>query len=436
MFNLYTQMCLRMETLPSKLTWLLLTVYFFTTTTAQGKTRVTVTSPVSPVRERGILSVHCHVVDLTDDHEVTISHRADGKTSRLTWGEGVVTNAEDRVFLAIRQLTDGTVVYFLSITDVVRRDGGEYSCKVFNSEDMKELGADSVDIPIQYFPEEPFPLCTPTEAIVVYSGSSLTLNCTSESGHPHVDMEWIRTGTDSSSLSSSSRRVIQDGVAYTELHLTPTYADNEAVFLCQVSSAMFPDRLETCHVGPIIVIPSDEDHKPSPPFGDITDNAVLPTRKSTNHANDINQDWNTREVSSSGGGGASGGSYGGTDCRQLCNLTSDTYNQQTFTWIVATCVAGLSAIVFCLVGIVISIKLYRLPTQSPPDSPDDVGFHPRECIYEDVESRRSADSKVYMALKTSGQPEKNILHHQQQPIGRIGSDHYAITLCRPAPNYT
>ena len=370
-------------------------------TIVYGVTSVVVTSPVSPVRQGGILSVHCHIQDLTDKQEVTILHTPiGGNKNRLTWDEGVVTGAEDRVFLAIRQLNDGSMVHFLSIVEAERQDAGEYSCRVFNTDDMKEVASDTVHIDIQYFPEEPYPLCEPMDSIVVYSGSSIVLNCSSEVGSPPVSMQWIKTGSDKA---SDSDQVINNGISYSELHLRPTMLDNEAVFLCQITSVMFPDKPATCHVGPIMVIPTEEELKDV-----IIKDIITPTRKSVSI-------WKTDDESSP--------SNKNHECDRLCNLVSD---NSTFTWIVATCVSAIIAVIFCIVGVAISIKLYKLPRLQR----DSAKF--KECIYEDVDRRGVVpDNKVYMALKTSShQPfDKTLL-----PPGHPNADHYAITLCRPTPN--
>ena len=376
-------------------------------TIVYGVTRVSVTSPVSPVRQDGILSVHCHVYDLSDTQEVTISHKPHGgKTNRLTWDGGVVADAEDRVFLAIRQLGDGSMVYFLSVVEANRQDAGEYSCRVFESEDMKEVASGYVNIEIQYFPEEPYPLCEPKEQIMVYSGSSVTLNCSSEIGSPAVTMQWIKTGSDQI---SDAEQVERNGITYSELHLMTSSYDNEAVYLCQVTSVMFPDKVQRCHIGPIMVISTEDD--PIEPKHDLNTNQRVVTKPPIPVINPV---LNTREVS-----------HDNSDCEQLCHLTSE---NSTFTWIVATCVAGLIAVIFCIIGIAISIKLYNLPRLHHESDK----FH-RECIYEDVDRRSLPDNKVYMALKTSQRLEKTLL-----PAGSSGvqsGDHYAITLCRPTPNF-
>ena len=66
-------------------------------------TSVIATSPVNPVQEGGILSVHCQVIGLQDDHGAALFRQVKGgKTERLSLNEDVLSTADDDVFIAWR----------------------------------------------------------------------------------------------------------------------------------------------------------------------------------------------------------------------------------------------------------------------------------------------------------------------------------------------
>ena len=75
---------------------------------------IVATSPVNPVKEQGLLTIHCQVRNLDDNHQVTITRRVGDRIQQISVDEDVLGNAVDeRVFLAVRQLLDGSTVYFL-----------------------------------------------------------------------------------------------------------------------------------------------------------------------------------------------------------------------------------------------------------------------------------------------------------------------------------
>lgn len=384
-------------------------------TIATSETRVVTSAPVQPVKEGGILSLHCQISNLAANHYVTISRQLDDELDPeiLSWGDDILGSIGDSFFLAVRQLNDGSIIYFLSIIGVTIRDQGRYSCKVMPSTQDSVVAIDHTDIKVMYFPRDPNPLCTPKQSLTVYAGTPLTLNCTSQSANPAVTMDWSRTGSGSVPKSMTVQR---DGLSYTELRLRASLSDNEAVFLCQITSVAFPGKVKTCHVGPIVVLPNpndlpddDGDDKEGTPGGDNTDENRQPifyppfpvadpfpttavdlfTDKTTgDHQNPI------------------------ADCRDVCS----SFSSPKFFWIVATVVACALAFLFFLMGGTLLWK-YRqanaqqhtyYATNAKAFAPHPHHQHPtREYIYTELESKRGTvvtpsenlGSCVYMSLE-------------------------------------
>ena len=98
---------------------------------------IKVTAPINPVREDAMISIHCQIWNKVEGQEVTMSRKLKGaaRSQRLSWDEKVQNDDDDRIFLAERRLTDGSVVYFLSIIEVTQSDEGTYFCKIVYTEE-------------------------------------------------------------------------------------------------------------------------------------------------------------------------------------------------------------------------------------------------------------------------------------------------------------
>lgn len=383
-----------------------------TNSEATSDTKVVVASaPVHPVKEGAILSVHCQINSLAANNYVTISRQLDGEESPqiLTWGETVLGNIGDNVFLAIRQLNDGSIIYFLSIVGVTIRDQGKYICKVMPSTQDFVVGWDSTFIKIQYFPRDPHPNCTPkTQGLTVYSGTPITLKCTSQTAFPEVALTW-RKGADRVP-ESNVRSMKHNGTSYTELRFRASLSDNEAVFLCQLTSPAFPNKVKSCHVGPITVLPNPNDPSNPGKPGDRPLPTVrlpplfYPTKDPTsiNLYTDSNIE---RDVA---------------DCKEVCS----SFSSPRFFWIAATVVACALAFIFFIMGASLLWKYRQAHAQQQTyyaTSAKPFPAHPREYIYTELDSKRgipnteNIGSCVYMSL------ERRENHDNQTDLARVKS---------------
>ena len=366
--------------------WIIL-VYLIQNTWTTSATKVTLTTPVNPVKEDAMLALHCHIQDLTDSQTVTI-YRGDGE--QLSWGDDILTSADERAYLARRILSDGSVVYFLSIMDIRREDRGSYTCEVLARVDqvLSRIAIDSVDVGVSYFPTEQFPLCEIKAPPVIYSKTRIALNCTSEQGSPDVKLTWKRTRT---SEVVNAEQTNENGISYSVLYLDITLYDNDDMFLCEMKSDLFPDKLGSCHVGPLQVIqnPShaglpDKEQDSDP--GQNNNNAGVVT---------LQPDLYT-QISRT------------TDklqCQKMCALKVSSNIQ---IWRTATVIAAVFAFVLFIIGIIIYLKICqesakrkkRLSQPLPPSR------QPMDCLYEELKYRQDNEgNKVYMALVRPRKPD-------------------------------
>ncbi len=355
-----------------------------------GKDRISVSAPMASVEERGVLAIHCRVWNLAGDEEVTVRRTLpDGRTQRLSLNNGLVTGVSDRMFLAVRQLDDSSNVYFLSIMDVTKQDEGNYSCYIVSN--FNQVAQDTVFVGVYYFPSEVYPLCSDhLQDVTVKQGDILTLNCTSEIANPPVTIAWSRTGVDTT---LQSQEYINGDMKISSLTIKVKLQDHGSVFLCAVSSAMFPEETRTCHVGPLYVIPNGRFRTvPNHVIGGTQPNDVA-SSSVTKYTRDFDGDKLLREK---------------------CDKTCASVTSSTFFWIVSTCVSVVLAIVFGVLGIFLVVRYHRKCKMSKSHYTA-VRRVPEE-IYSELENRRTVNNKFYMTLVKPEIPKNQFLYDKQRVV--------------------
>ena len=340
-------------------------------------TSIVVNAPVNPVDQFGILAVHCQVRNLQSADEVVFLRTINGKTKKLSDDN---TEFDDRIFIAVRQMEDGSTVYFLSLTGATDADDGEYSCKVIRYLDtIKEIASDKVEISIVHFPSEGGPKCASSnDKLEVREGRSITLNCSSSIGNPPVKITWNQVG---SSKKLPSNEITSGGVVYSELTIRPRAG--EPVFLCQIESPAFPTLRETCHLGPIRVIRDPNSSPLSPYDTGNTATSLTPFEIITQRPK--------IEVKPS------------TKCSQIC--ATKTSEHQLY-WIIGTIFMAILAIFFFAIFVGLLMKYLKRLRNNNNRTKYKAPYEQRpHKVYEELEIRRCG-GQVYMALDKT----KNIGH--------------------------
>lgn len=309
---------------------------------------------------------------------------------RLSMGDTIADADDERTFLATRHMDDSSIVYFLSIIGAKRQDAGDYSCRVISAVGVvAEVAADSVAIDVAYFPSDNFPICsTPGagESQEMTEGSVVEFKCASEITRPAVIIHWTRN---SAILETRSTVDMLAGEQYSVLSFRVDAKDNRAVFLCEISSPMFPGLTRTCHVGPIRVLKKSPD---SVVNGDQFSNTPMPPV----------------DVAGRLPGYPSNSPTGGnltSNCREFCasELASD-----TFYWVVAAVASVLFAVIFLLLALTLSIKYCHLTNAAARNnssannnySSRQLHRMPTEYIYTEVDTTTRRDlEKNYMSLE-------------------------------------
>ena len=358
---------------------ILLITFFISEFTLQfcsgARTTVSLTAPVNPVSKGAMLALHCQIWDYSfqDESEVLFSRIKDGKTKRLSWNEEIVGD-EESIYLAVRQLSDTSLVYFMSITDVVKETGAEYECKVIDASTLATIAKGSVNVTVNYFPSDPNPECyAVNNKMTLRSGEYLSLNCSAKDGLPPVDITWTQS-RDNNKLKVDTHR--ESGVVFGISTFKVSYhRHNQAVFLCTITSLEFPNDESRCHIGPITVIGTPDEIKATPTKSSNLIGKTVTTPKT------ISNNIPNRGVSS-------------TECVDVCS----SLNGPVRFWIIATVVGGIFAVVFCLFGVCLACKI-RMDSKNLARSPKYIMPRaPMDDVYESLD-RRCIDAKVYMAIE-------------------------------------
>ena len=352
-------------------------ILLLVTYNAYAQTKVIISTPVNPPSEGAILSIQCQIWKLQTHHEVVFIRNLGYKSERLSSGEDIGNSMEDRYFLAVRPLADGSIVYFLTIIDVSRKDKGDYSCNIYGlvGTSLELVDTDEIHVDVSYFPDEIFPQCSMniSSTTIVYEGTWVKLKCASELGNPSVSIQWKRTR--GRLISTDSTQVTDGDLAYNELTIQATIEDRQTIFLCEIDSSSFPDRPRSCHLGPLNIIPNPN-------------RSAETTVKSFSSTNAVYIELQTTSTSLS--------------CTKSCSLQ----DSPLVYWISATLGCLAVGLIFAILGISLFVRLrrisaiYRKPTTSRPDIV--VRHHVDEDTYVDIQNGpRAFNECVYMPLKKS-----------------------------------
>ena len=359
----------------------ILTLFILSLKGSLAQISIELTTPVNPVEQDGILSIHCQVSrTISEQHEVTILRTTKNNNEKLSVDEGVLQGVDDRVFLAVRKLADGSTVYFLSITDVQRSDEGDYFCKVLTKGGtIKELASKKVPVGVTYYPDDSQPECSPDVHKPLHAGSTLVLNCSSDEGNPVVSLDW---GSSVREQLGDTQEIIKNNKkVFSVLTLTIQNDDDGAVFLCQMTSTQFPEEIRTCHVGPLKVIKN-----PNMPTDTLTDSS------NTNAKNELTTVGLDTNKDTSGGDIIR--HFTPSQCEDICPASS-----RVMYWMVATVIAAALSIIFFIAAIALLVKYLHAPSVHRSHY---VAARPTpEDIYSELECRRLGEGKVYMSLDKS-----------------------------------
>ena len=343
---------------------------------AEGETTVEVTTPINPVTLGGILAVQCQIWNIQSGDTVAIARKFDGGSEQISSGSSIreSSSVKDRVYLAERTFTDGSMVYFLTMLDVISSDSGEYSCSVINFDGTLPtvLGHDSIDVEILTFPDKSQPSCTGNPPnLMLTKENTLELTCSSYKTVPIVDLKW-RSLLTYEYLQSSDLSVGDSVVS--QHYVRTNMAHNGAIFRCEMTSPGFPDRIRSCEIGPISV---------ESPLNTVALSLTTRTPK------DVIRLETTKPIG---------------DCLNTCTSSSE----EIFYLTISTGATCLLAIIFFLTTITMCCKYHNVSSNVRPRSVPSPPSLASDPVYVSLQ-RRNTNERVYMTLEDPNNPEGKVL---------------------------
>ena len=349
-------------------------------TYASASMRISVSAPINPLKEGGILSIRCQIWGLpAKGFQVTIFRTTPSGQPESISVDGLVTLDSDYTFLAERQMSDGSTVYLLSVIHPSKQEAGEYVCKLRDIEGkLTDLPSDSIHLEFSYFPDKSDPVCFSDSPSIVPVGSNVTLTCSSEIGSPPVLIEWKQGEMD-----MKASQYINEGRAYSVLKLQISKLHSETVFICKVSSVSFPGRVQTCHYRPIVMNLDREEEYVPPTERTSTINQKSGTIDRPNKPNIKTQD----ELSK---------------CNKECsNLSS---SRQIY-WVISTIIIGGIALLFLVLVLILYFRYLRANTTWKYQNTR-LEQVQRERLYAELQTKQR-ESVVYMSLSRDKRIQKN-----------------------------
>ena len=373
---------LNVKTLQRNMLTILILLCMVTNVFCRSPTRIKVTTPVNPVKQGDIFSLHCQIWNLKPGNEVAIFKNQSGTNVRLSVNT-VLTPAVDGddegTFLAVRLLNDGSVVYFLSIVNVVLTDAGMYTCKVIDtSNTLSEVAVASKVLQIMHHPDDDYPKCTLDQSVTtVTAGTKIGMTCQTTETFPLVDIKWSRTGLGHVPL---PKEKTQNGELISQIEFVPTEEDDgSTMFLCEITSTAFPEFIKTCHIGPLKVLPGAPGQRY--PDDDVWLRTTIPKVNSPEAdmaQPPVDDNINSEKLNCPK-----------TDC--------STMSPDILFWVISTAVAGIICFIFLIGCILIYLKYTRLSARARRyEQPKPFPRPPTEYIYTELEGKREGK---YMSLE-------------------------------------
>ncbi len=334
--------------------------------------RVQMSIPIPQVKVGGILSLYCRIHELETKQKVTISRNDDNV--RLTWGEFVERGVDERTFLAVRHQSDGSIVHFLTITNVQGKEEGVYRCSVRDDSTLQEITGDNTSVKVQHLPDSKYPQCVPSVPLIVNEGDLMSFNCTTQAALPEVDMAWSHTRD--LPILGRPTKITNGQYRILTLQTRVSMLDDGAMYVCTITSRAFPDFSKTCHVGPLKVTRNPlATFKPKMPNFEIA--ATTPKPNLKQDLEDIVRHSTTME------------------CQEYCSSLST----PTFYWVIATVVSASFAFLFIFITAILMIKYCRTTNKRHNQCASEMQIYGGDDIYTELDAIPEGVKQVYMSLK-------------------------------------
>ena len=348
---------------------------------ATAETTLEITTPINRVAVGDILAIQCQIWNIQTGDTVAIARTSTDGSEQISYGSRIIeSSVEDRVYLSTRTFSDGSSVYFLTLLDVRLSDSGEYLCSVTRiAESLPSIiDHDSIDVQINSFPDKSQPSCAVNPLnLMIIEGNTLELTCSTYKTVPIVDLKW-RSLLKYEYLQSPI--LFQGDTVVSRLYITTEKAHHGEIFRCEITSPSFPDRIQSCEIGPMSIQSSSN----------IADSGFSLTTRTSKEVIRVDT---ANPITPIG------------DCQNVCTSLNT-----AFYLTVSTAATGLLSIIFFITTIVMCCKYHNVSSdvrqnqRYVPTPPSQVS----DPVYVSL-SRRNTNERVYMTLEDPNNPEGKVL---------------------------
>ena len=350
---------------------------------ATAETTVDVSTPINSVAVGGILVVQCQIWNIQNGDTVAIARTSEEGSEQISNSESITkSSVENRVYLSIRTFPDGSSVYFLTLLDASLEDTGNYVCSVTRISGLlpSVISHDSIDVQIYSYPDKSQPYCSGSPpSLMLLEGNTLELTCNTYKTVPTVVLKWRSLST---YQYLQAPNLFQGDTVVSRLYITIGKVHHGAIFRCEMTSPGFPDRMQSCEIGPFSVQFSSN-------AADSGASLTTQTSKEIIKADIVNP------ITTLG------------DCQNVC-----TSFNAVFYLTVSTAATSLLAFIFFITTIGVCCKYHnnvsfdarRNQRYNVPTPPSQVS----DPVYVSL-SRRNTNERVYMTLEDPNNPEGKVL---------------------------
>ncbi|XP_071945698.1 cell adhesion molecule 2-like [Antedon mediterranea] len=140
--------------------------------------------------------------------------------------------------------------YNLQIYDIHRSDEGQYTCAVYDKNEIIVKQSKTANFTVLQTPGLNYPICTLKKQTYIV-GEAVVLVCISEVTKPSATLSWVKYGD---IIKEKVVNEMVNGNHQTSFSFTARKSDNRAIFICELTTPANPSIRRNCSSGPFNIV--------------------------------------------------------------------------------------------------------------------------------------------------------------------------------------